>query len=62
MINNAADRATADATQSILVLRSLDTVSDGGTVAVIHHTGITSESLDGRVLMCVYRLRVNAYR
>lgn len=38
-VKNAGGRATLDAVRSILVLRSLNTVSDGGTVAVVHHTG-----------------------
>jgi hypothetical protein len=38
-VKNAGGRATPDAIRSILTLRSLNTVSEGGTVAVIHHTG-----------------------
>ena len=38
-VKNAGGRATSDAIRSILILRSLNTVSEGGTVAVIHHTG-----------------------
>lgn len=38
-VKNAGGRATPDAIRSILTLRSLSTVSEGGTVAVIHHTG-----------------------
>ena len=38
-VKNAGGRVTPDAIRSILVLRSLNTVSDAGTVAVIKHTG-----------------------
>jgi carbonic anhydrase len=38
-VKNAGGRATLDAVRSIVTLRSLNTVSEGGTVAVIHHTG-----------------------
>jgi hypothetical protein len=38
-VKNAGGRPTSDAVSSILTLRSLNTISEGGTVAVIHHTG-----------------------
>jgi carbonic anhydrase len=38
-VKNAGGRATPDAIRSIVLLRSLNQVSNGGTVAVVHHTG-----------------------
>ncbi|CAI6301219.1 unnamed protein product [Periconia digitata] len=48
-VKNAGGRATSDAIRSILTLRSLNTVSQGGTVAVIHHTdcGMTHLNEEG---------------
>ena len=39
VVKNAGGRPTADAVRSILVLRSLNTTGEKGTVAVVHHTG-----------------------
>lgn len=41
-VRNAGGRITDDAIRSIVVLRSLNTVSEGGTVAVVHHTGTSA--------------------
>jgi hypothetical protein len=60
-VNNAGHRATSDSIRSNLVLRSLDTVSDGGIVAVIYHTGKFGESRDKQVLICMARLRISSY-
>ncbi|PVH99361.1 hypothetical protein DM02DRAFT_656514 [Periconia macrospinosa] len=48
-VKNAGGRATPDALRSILTLRSLNTVSKKGTVAVIHHTdcGMTHLTSEG---------------
>ena len=40
-VKNAGGRATDDAIRSLLVLRSLTQVSEGGTIAVVHHTGMS---------------------
>ncbi|KAF2030695.1 carbonic anhydrase [Setomelanomma holmii] len=53
-IKNAGGRATPDAIRSILTLRALNTVSDKGTVAVIHHTDcgmthVTEDEIKGSV-------------
>jgi hypothetical protein len=60
-VNNAGHRATSDSVRSNLVLRSLDTVSDRGNVAVIYHTGKFGESRDKQVLICMARLRISSY-
>jgi carbonic anhydrase len=41
-VKNGGGRATDDAIRSIIVLRSINLVSDAGVIAVIHHTGKTS--------------------
>jgi hypothetical protein len=38
-IRNPGGRITKDTMRSVLTLRALNQVSEGGTVAVVHHTG-----------------------